>query len=84
MQRICSSIRLAQVPTVRYDWVLRTQIVLQIAWISGEWNPVLGVQELRLGIPALLLIIFATWTTNDKNLYSGGLALTNVFPGRSR
>ena len=52
--------------------------------ISGEWNPVLGVQELGLGIPALLLIIFATWTTNDKNLYSGGLALTNVFPGRSR
>ena len=52
--------------------------------VSGEWNPVLGVQQLGLGIPALLLIIFATWTTNDKNLYSGGLALTNVFPGRSR
>ena len=52
--------------------------------VSGEWNPVLGVQQLGLGIPALVLIIFATWTTNDKNLYSGGLALTNVFPGRSR
>ena len=52
--------------------------------VSGEWNPVLGVQQLGLGIPALVLIIFATWTTNDKNLYSGGLALTNIFPGRSR
>jgi purine-cytosine permease-like protein len=51
---------------------------------SGEWNPVLGVQELGLGVPALALIIFATWTTNDKNIYSGGLALTNIFPGVSR
>lgn len=47
---------------------------------SGEWNPVLGVQSLGLGLPALFLIILATWTTNDKNLYSGGLALTNLFP----
>lgn len=51
---------------------------------SGEWNPVLSVQNLNLGIPALLLIVFATWTTNDKNLYSGGLALTNLFPARPR
>lgn len=51
---------------------------------TGQWNPVLAVQELGLGIGALLLIIFATWTTNDKNLYSGGLALTNLFPGWPR
>lgn len=51
---------------------------------SGEWNPVLGVQSLGLGVGALLLIVFATWTTNDKNLYSGGLALTNLFPQRPR
>jgi NCS1 nucleoside transporter family len=54
------------------------------ALASGEWNPVLGVQQLGLGVPALLLIIFATWTTNDKNLYSGGLALTNILPGQAR
>jgi len=54
------------------------------ALASGEWNPVLGVQQVGLGVPALLLVIFATWTTNDKNLYSGGLALTNVFPGQPR
>lgn len=51
---------------------------------SGDWNPVLGVESLGLGVPAMLLIIFATWTTNDKNLYSGGLALTNLFPGLAR
>ncbi len=54
------------------------------ALASGEWNPVLGVQTLGLGMGSLLLIIFATWTTNDKNLYSGGLALTNLFPGKPR
>jgi len=54
------------------------------ALASGEWNPVVSVQQVGLGVPALLLIIFATWTTNDKNLYSGGLALTNVFPGQPR
>jgi purine-cytosine permease-like protein len=51
---------------------------------SGEWNPVHGVQVLGMGVPALILIIFATWTTNDKAVYFGGLALTNIFPGRSR
>jgi purine-cytosine permease-like protein len=45
---------------------------------------VLAVRNLNLGIPALLLIVFATWTTNDKNLYSGGLALTNLFPSVAR
>ena len=54
------------------------------ALATGEWNPVLGVQHLGLGMGSLFLIIFATWTTNDKNLYSGGLALTNLFPGKAR
>jgi cytosine permease len=54
------------------------------ALATGQWNPVLGVQTLGLGVGALILIIFATWTTNDKNLYSGGLALTNIFPSWPR
>jgi NCS1 family nucleobase:cation symporter-1 len=51
---------------------------------TGEWNPVIGVQGLGLGVPALLLIVFATLNTNDKNLYSGGLALTNLLPSTPR
>jgi NCS1 family nucleobase:cation symporter-1 len=54
------------------------------ALTSGDWNPVQGVQTLGLGVGALVLIILATWTTNDKNLYSGGLALTNIFPAWPR
>ena len=50
------------------------------ALATGEANPVLGVQSLGLGVGALVVIGLATWTTSDKVLYSGGLALTNVFP----
>jgi purine-cytosine permease-like protein len=54
------------------------------ALATGDWNPVNGVQALGLGAPALFVIVFSTWTTNDLNLYSGGLALTNVVPALSR
>ena len=46
---------------------------------TGDWNPIHAVQQLGLGIPALIVILFATWTTMDTALYSAGLALTNLF-----
>ncbi len=51
---------------------------------TGDWNPVNGIEALGLGAPALFVIVFSTWTTNDLNLYSGGLALTNIVPLLSR
>jgi len=54
------------------------------ALATGDWNPVNGVQALGLGAPALFVIVFSTWTTNDLNLYSGGLALTNIVPMLTR
>jgi len=45
---------------------------------TGDWNPIHAVQQLGLGIPGLIVILFATWTTMDIALYSAGLALTNV------
>lgn len=52
--------------------------------ITGEWNPVLVVRNLGLGIPAMAFILIANWTTNHNLLYSSGLALTNFFPGLER
>ncbi len=53
--------------------------------LSGrEWGSAQGVQNMGLGLGALFLIVLATWTTNDKNLYSGGLALANLFPNQPR
>lgn len=35
--------------------------------------------QLGLGLPALLVLILAQWTTNDNNLYTSSLGLANVF-----
>jgi cytosine permease len=34
---------------------------------------------LGLGVPAMLILISAQWTTNDNNLYSSSLGLSNIF-----
>lgn len=41
--------------------------------------------HLGLGLPALMVLILAQWTTNDNNLYTSSLGLSNIFRiGRSR
>jgi cytosine permease len=41
--------------------------------------------HLGLGFPALMVLILAQWTTNDNNLYTSSLGLSNIFRiGRSR
>ena len=35
--------------------------------------------QLGLGLPALLVLILAQWTTNDNNLYTSSLGLANIF-----
>jgi len=55
-----------------------------MALATGNWNPVEAIAVLGLGLPAMLIITLSTWTTNDVNLYNGGLAMTNVFPKLSR
>lgn len=35
--------------------------------------------QLGLGVPALLVLIGAQWTTNDNNLYTSSLGLANIF-----
>jgi NCS1 nucleoside transporter family len=51
---------------------------------TGDWNAVSVVQRLGLGAPALIVIIASSWTANNSNLYSSGLALANMFPKMSR
>jgi cytosine permease len=51
---------------------------------TGDWNAVSVVQRLGLGAPALIVIIASSWTANNSNLYSSGLALANIFPKLSR
>ena len=60
-------------------------IVLVLAGVPGlmptEGSYLDKLVALGLGTPALLVIIFATWTTNTSNLYCASLGFARVFTG---
>ena len=47
---------------------------------TGNANPVDMLLSLGLGIPALLIIVLSSVTTNVMNLYSASISFVNVFP----
>ena len=47
---------------------------------TGKNDLVLIMIGLGIGLPALVLLIFATWSTNSHNLYSTSLTLASLFP----
>lgn len=47
---------------------------------TGKNDLVLIMISLGIGLPALALLIFATWSTNSHNLYSTSLTLASLFP----
>jgi cytosine permease len=55
-----------------------------LAVIYGNANLIGILVAAGVGAPALLVIILATWTSNDKNLYESALSLSTLFPRRER
>lgn len=47
---------------------------------TGSANPVDFLLGMGLGIPALLIIVLSSVTTNVVNLYSAGISFVNVWP----
>ncbi|MDD2574444.1 MAG: cytosine permease [Firmicutes bacterium] len=47
-------------------------------WDFGEISLFIGKAALGSGLVGALIISLAQWTTNDNNLYSASLALTNI------
>lgn len=47
--------------------------------VTGETDIMKIMISLDIAVPALVILIFATWTTNTVNLYSGILTLATVF-----
>ncbi len=45
---------------------------------SGTWDLPAAMVGLGLGIPALLVLVLAQWTTNDSNLYWSSLSFANI------
>lgn len=62
---------------VIYPVMLVLSMILTI--LARQIDIVAIMMQLGLGIPALLIIILATWTTNDSNLYSSSLNLSAIF-----
>lgn len=61
-----------------------SQIVLFTAGVpalaTGEKDLILTMTMLGLGMPALAVMLLATWTTNVNNLYSSSLTFAQVLP----
>jgi len=55
-----------------------------LAVIYGSADLVAILVAAGVGVPALLVIVLATWTSNDKNLYESALSLTTLFPRGER
>ncbi|MBQ9930983.1 MAG: cytosine permease [Firmicutes bacterium] len=47
---------------------------------TGDANPTNFLLTMGLGIPALIIIVFSSITTNVVNLYSASISFVNVFP----
>ena len=52
------------------------------ALVAGEKDLIVTMIALGLGLPALAVMLLATWTTNVNNLYSASLSLAQVLPRR--
>ena len=48
--------------------------------VSAEPDLIVSMTSLGLGVPALIVMIFATWTTNINNLYSASLSIARILP----
>jgi len=55
-----------------------------LAMIYGSADLIQIMIGAGVGIPALLVIFLATWTSNDKNLYESALSMSALFPRVAR
>ena len=46
---------------------------------TGSGDLPMAMLSLGLGVPALVVLVAAQWTTNDNNLYTASLGLSNIF-----
>ncbi|MEM7317199.1 MAG: cytosine permease, partial [Planctomycetota bacterium] len=75
------------VPASILSYGLGYPCILLLAGVSvlnSDAPDIVSAMELMgLGLPALFVMVFATWTTNVNNLYSASLSVARVVPGYS-
>jgi cytosine permease len=62
---------------IAYPFILLMLAVVSIN--SGERNFINIMTAMGFGVVGLLVLVFATWTTNTGNLYSNSLVLKTIF-----
>ncbi len=62
--------------------LLTVAALLALVYANGDLVAIMIATG--VGGPALLVIVLATWTANDKNLYETSLALSSLTPGIAR
>ncbi len=63
---------------IAYPVLLLLSSMLAVIYGSGDLIAIMI--SAGVGLPALAVIILATWTSNDKNLYESALSLSALFP----
>ena len=66
-----------------FGYIIANTFIILAGYIStlatGIGDLPKAMLQLGLGFPALLVLILAQWTTNDNNLYTASLGLSNIF-----
>ncbi len=63
---------------IAYPILLLLSAALAVLFGSGDLIEILN--RAGVGLPALAVVVLATWTSNDKNLYEAALSLSALFP----
>jgi cytosine permease len=80
--RYCKNGTTSFVATVM-GFVIAHSVVILAGFLICAGTGITDLPKAMLSImmvPSLLILIFAQWTTNDNNLYSSSLGITNIFP----
>jgi cytosine permease len=80
--RYCKNGTVSVVATV-LGFVIAHTVVIMAGYIICMGTGIADLAQAVLSVmmvPSLFLLIFAQWTTNDNNLYSSSLGITNIFP----
>lgn len=66
-----------------FGWVLMLPLLLILSALASAATGTAEFTEvmygLGLALPAFIILFFASWTTNDNNLYNASLGLTVIF-----
>ncbi|MDQ7793558.1 MAG: cytosine permease [bacterium] len=85
--RYAKDVKAAWIATVFGYMIANTFIIgagAITALATGSGDLPSAMIALGLGIPALLILIAGQWTTNDNNLYSSSLGVSNVIKAKKK